>query len=148
MLDPRKILRQLSPALLRELFRRHNQLHAADWPGQDDRPQETPSSHLIYEAWRRLPETARQQIHTVLRDVHELADHAGIKVIAETVRSHHPERAWEFSGWAIPFLATLGVVMGSSGTSESGCRPGRSTPKAGHCFNPKGDCAIVTADLK
>ncbi len=98
MLDPRKILRQLSPALLRELFRRHNQLHAADWPGQDDRPQETPSSHLIYEAWRRLPETARQQIHTVLRDVHELADHAGIKVIAETVRSHHPERAWEFSG--------------------------------------------------
>lgn len=92
MFDPRKILRQLSIPLLKEFFRRRGELQDLPWSELKARS----GFQVICEAWQRLPEAARRDVHVQLSDVLEVADNKGMKAIAEALRAHHPDRIWEF----------------------------------------------------
>lgn len=92
MFDPRKILRQLSIPLLKEFFQRRGELQDLPWSELKARH----GFHPICEAWQRLPELARRDVHVQLRDVHKLADDKGMKAIAEAIRTRFPDRIWEF----------------------------------------------------
>lgn len=93
MFDPRKILRQLSIPLLKEFFRRRGELQDLPWSELKARRGFLP----ICEAWQRLPEPARRDVHVKLRDVQELADDKGMKAVVEAIRAHYPDRLWEFN---------------------------------------------------
>lgn len=84
--DPRKLLKQIANPLLHEFFRRRNELVDVPW--------DTLTEHRIepiYQAWQALPIPSQREVHTVLHDVHALADHRGLNVLKE-------EMFWERLG--------------------------------------------------
>jgi len=91
--DPRKILKQIANALLREFFTRRGELTDVPW--------DTLTEHKIepvFLSWQALPEEKLREVQMLLRDVNELADHRGVAVLAEGVLMRCPERAEEFRG--------------------------------------------------
>jgi hypothetical protein len=91
--DPRKMLKQLAIPLLRDFFRQRSELLDLPW----DELRASRRIDPIYDAWQRLPDAARREVHIGLRDIHGLADGKGLQVIAEAIRTHAPDRVWEFT---------------------------------------------------
>lgn len=78
--DPRKLLKQIANPLLREFFRRRNELLDVPW--------DTLTEHRIepiYQAWQALPTRSQREVQDVLRDVYALANHRGLSVLKEEV---------------------------------------------------------------
>jgi hypothetical protein len=92
MFDPRKTLRQLSIPLLKEFFGRRGELQDLPWSDLTARRGIQPLSVV----WQRLSEQARRDLHVQLRDVQAIADDNGLRAIAEALRTHYPQRMWEF----------------------------------------------------
>jgi len=89
--DPRRILKQIDNALLREFFTRRGELIEVPW--------DTLTEHKIepvFIAWQALPDDKQREVQMTLRDINELADHRGVAVLAEGILSRCPERAEEF----------------------------------------------------
>jgi len=89
--DPRKVLKQVSNALLAEFFGRQRALAGLPW-------QELGETNVepIFEAWQALPEEKRKAVQVVLQDVNEVADERGLRVLAEEIHRWSPERMGEF----------------------------------------------------
>ncbi len=66
--DPKRVLRQTSHHLLRDLFEVHQ--HELDIPWDDLRQTQVAE---IFDAWQALPEEGRREIEIVLQEVHEMA---------------------------------------------------------------------------
>ena len=90
--EPRKVLKQISKALLREFFQRRGELSDLPW----NTLTEADKVDVVYEAWHRLPDVRRRQIQLVFQDLVELADDRGMKVFAEEIQTNCPQRQWEF----------------------------------------------------
>lgn len=90
--DPRTLLKLIAVPLMHEFFQRRGELLELPWHELAERRQTLP----IYDAWQTLPEDRRRQVQTVLQDLLALADDRGMKVFAEEVRVHAPDRSWEF----------------------------------------------------
>lgn len=90
--DPRKVLRQVSNALLREFFRRRKELWDVPW----GRLRET-QIEPIFAGWQALPELKRQQVQVVFQDIHELATRRGPSVLAEEIRARCPDQVGRFT---------------------------------------------------
>lgn len=91
LFDPRKVLKHISNSLLREFFTRRNELADVPWDDLTEHRIEP-----IFEAWQALPERQKLEVQVILRDIHELADHRGLAVLAEEILWRCPERADEF----------------------------------------------------
>jgi len=89
--DPRKVLKHVSNALLRELFARRGELADVPWDDLTEHRIEP-----VFEGWQALPEQQKLEVQVILRDIHELADHRGLAVLAEEILWRCPERADEF----------------------------------------------------
>jgi hypothetical protein len=90
--DPRKVLKQIANALLREFFTRRGELADVPW--------DTLSEHRIepvFAAWQSLPDAKQRDVQMIIRDISELADHRGVAVLAEGILARHPDRAADFS---------------------------------------------------
>lgn len=90
--DPRKVLKQISKALLREFFQRRGELSDLPW----DTLTEAAKVDAVYEAWQRLPDIRRRQTQLIFQDLVELGDDRGMKVLAEEIQASCPQRKWEF----------------------------------------------------
>lgn len=93
--DPRKILKQISNPLLRDFFRRRDELGDVPW---DDLTEH--KIDPVFEAWQGLPEASQLQVQVILRDVNELTDHRGLAVLAEEILWRCPQHAEEFKAQA------------------------------------------------
>jgi len=77
--NPKRVLRQVSPPLLREFCERQDQPLDVKWDGDavvkvDD----------IFDAWQRLPDGPRRRIEVILHDVDDMASgDDGVRVIIE-----------------------------------------------------------------
>lgn len=91
--DPRAMLKQSSIPLLRQFFDRRGELQDLPW----EEMVESRQFNLIYHAWQALPDGDRRQVQTIFQELWELADEQGIRVFAEELRVHAPQRAWEFA---------------------------------------------------
>lgn len=89
--DPRKVLKHVANSLLREFFSRRGELAGVPW---DDLTEHRIDP--IFEGWQALPERQKLEVQVILRDIHELADHRGLAVLAEEILWRCPERADEF----------------------------------------------------
>lgn len=89
--DPRKVLKHVANSLLREFFSRRGELAGVPW---DDLTEHRIDP--IFEGWQALPERQKLEVQIILRDIHELADHRGLAVLAEEILWRCPERADEF----------------------------------------------------
>lgn len=89
--EPRRVLKQISKALLREFFQRRGDLSDLPW----DTLTESDKVDVVYEAWYRLPDVRRRQTQLVFQDLVELADDRGMKVLAEEIQANCPQRQWE-----------------------------------------------------
>jgi hypothetical protein len=90
--DPRKVLRHISNALLREFFTRRGELLDVSWEELTEHKIEP-----VFEAWQALPEKQKLDVQVILRDIAELADHRGVASLVELVREGLPNRAEEFA---------------------------------------------------
>ena len=90
--DPRKVLKQISNELLRELFSRRSQLQEVSW-GELSETNIEP----IFAAWQQLPGGQAKEVQVILQDVNELADERGLSVLAEEVQRRCPERMPELA---------------------------------------------------
>lgn len=89
--DPRKVLKQIDNPLLREFFRRRDELEDVPW---DDL---TPHRiEPIFDAWQALPDEARNDVHNVMQQVHDLADPRAIQILAEELGYRAGDRLAEF----------------------------------------------------
>lgn len=89
--DPRKVLKQIDNALLREFFSRRNELEGIPWGDLTPHRIEP-----IFDAWQQLPDEARNDIHNVMQQVHDLADPRAIRILAEEVGYRLRARLAEF----------------------------------------------------
>jgi len=89
--DPRKVLKHIANPLLREFFTRRGELDAVPWDELTEHRIEP-----VFEAWQALGEVSKLQVQIILRDIHELADHRGLAVLAEELRWRCPEGLDEF----------------------------------------------------
>ena len=94
LFDPRKVLRQVSNALLKESFGRRGELEEVPWG-------ELKETHIgpIFDGWQALPDDDRNEVQVLLQDVNELADERGLGVLAEEIQWRAPERLKEFGQW-------------------------------------------------
>jgi len=90
--DPRKMLRQISNALLREFFEQRGELGDVPWNELTETKIEP-----IFEAWQALPDGKCKEVQVVLHDINELADERGLSVLAEEIGWRSPERMHEFT---------------------------------------------------
>lgn len=82
--NPRRVLRQISPPLLKEFFERQKQPLDVKW---DDRS--NAKADDIFDAWQRLPDGPRKDIEMVFHDIDEIAKgDEGLKVIHEEAMCH------------------------------------------------------------
>lgn len=89
--DLHHTFRGFSPGLLGEFFRRRGELLKVPWDGP--RLNGAPQPHL---EWMKLPKSKRLETQLIFHDIHSLADHRGLKVMAEEVNRHCPHRRDEF----------------------------------------------------
>jgi len=90
--DPRKVLKHISNSLLREFFvEQRNELRNVPWDDLTEHKIEP-----VFEAWQDLPEQQKLEIQIILRDIHTLADHRGVAVLAEEILWRCPDRAEAF----------------------------------------------------
>jgi hypothetical protein len=94
LFDPRKVLRQVSNALLKEFFSRRGELEEVPW-------EELKETHIgpIFDGWQALPDDDRNEVQVLLQDVNELADERGLSVLAEEIQWRAPQRLKEFGQW-------------------------------------------------
>ena len=94
LFDPRKVLRQVSNALLKEFFSRRGELEEVPWD-------ELKETHIgpIFDGWQALPDDDRNEVQVLLQDVNELADERGLGVLAEEIQRRAPQRLKEFGQW-------------------------------------------------
>jgi len=90
--DPRRVLRQVSNALLRPFFQRHQLADAVPWSRLGE-------THIepIFAAWHQLPEPQRRAVYGVLRGIHSLADDRGMKALGEQIHARQPDRVARFA---------------------------------------------------
>ncbi len=91
--DPRYVLRQMAKPLLREFFRRRNELLDLPWDELKDAKDIEP----IYAAWQRLPDDSRWQVQVIFRDLALLSDHRGLRAFAGEIQARAPHLAWQFA---------------------------------------------------
>ena len=89
--DPRTLLKQIAMPLLQQFFARRGELLDLPWDELREKKHICP----IYAAWQRLPESRRRAAQAVLHDITTAATDQGIKVFAEEVNTHAPQRDWE-----------------------------------------------------
>lgn len=89
--DPRRILKQIANALLREFFTRRGELTDVPWDTLTEHKVEP-----VFQGWQALEDEKQREVQMILRDVSELADHRGVAVLAEGVLQRCRERADEF----------------------------------------------------
>lgn len=92
--DPRKILKQVSNALLKQFFTERGELLDIRW----DELTET-KIEPIFDRWQSLTEAQRTDVQLILQDVNELADERGLSVLAEEIGLRFPQRVAEFAAW-------------------------------------------------
>lgn len=90
--DPRKVLKDVSNGLLRELFTQRGVLQDVSWDEMDE-------THIepMFEGWQKMPERDRLEVQVILQDVNELADERGLNVLVEVVQGWAPERVAELA---------------------------------------------------
>lgn len=79
--DPRRVLRKISNALLRQCYERHGAADGIPW----DELRET-QIEPMFSAWQQMPDDKRRHIQLVLQDINELADERGMVVLVEELR--------------------------------------------------------------
>ena len=89
--EPRKILKQISNELLHAFFTERGQLLDVPWDELTEHKIEP-----VYEAWQSLPEHDQFEVQIILRDIHDLADHRGLAVLAEEILWRCPDHAEDF----------------------------------------------------
>ena len=90
--DPRKVLRDVSNGLLRDLFARRGVLKDIPW----DKMAETQVAP-VFEGWQKMPEPDRLEVQVILQDVNELAGERGMNVLIEEVHRWAPDRVGELA---------------------------------------------------
>ena len=117
LFDPRKVLRQVSNALLKEFFSRRGELEEVPWD-------ELKETHIgpIFDGWQALPDDDRNEVQVLLQDVNELADERGLGVLAEEIQWRAPQRLKEFGRWE----GRMDRVMWVDPESAGGLRGGRA----------------------
>ena len=93
--QPKRFFRHAPNRLLQRYFADRNLLHEVDF----DALTET-QVDLIYEAWLKLPEDARNVIEQDFQDIDELATEAGSKAILDEARWHGEDLAQQFASLA------------------------------------------------
>jgi hypothetical protein len=103
--NPKRVLRQLSPPLLKEFFDQMGSPLAVDWSAA--------TAHTIddaFVAWQNLPDQQRKAIEVVFHDVHDMVTEDGLRVIIEEavrcgedltpslalMASRHDQALWTF----------------------------------------------------
>lgn len=82
--NPRRVLRQISPPLLKEFFERQKQPLDVKWDDLSNAKVDD-----IFDAWQRLPDGPRKDIEMVFHDIDEIAKgDEGLKVIHEESLCH------------------------------------------------------------
>lgn len=76
--NPKRVLRQISNPLLKSFFERQGHPLDVDW----DSLAETQVDD-IFDEWQRLPSDQRKAVEVILRDVHEMANEDGTRIIIE-----------------------------------------------------------------
>jgi len=89
--DPRRILKQIANALLREFFSRRGELMDVPWDTLTEHKVEP-----VFQGWQALEDEKQREVQMILRDVNELADHRGMAVLAEGILWRCQARAQEF----------------------------------------------------
>ena len=79
--DPRRVLRKISNALLRQCYERHGAADGIPW----DELRET-QVEPMFAAWQQMPDDKHRHIQLVLQDINELADERGMVVLVEELR--------------------------------------------------------------
>ena len=95
--DPKKVLRQTSHHLLRDLFEVHH--HELDVPWDDLKQTQV---NEIFDAWQALPEEGRRTIEIILQEVHEMADRSGDgirAIVEEAIRRENQELIDDIEGY-------------------------------------------------
>jgi len=86
--DPRRVLRQISKALLRQFFERQGESLSVPW---EEELAESVKAELAYQGWQQLPDEPRQEIQMLLRDLWQLADDRGMRVLTDELEFHAGE---------------------------------------------------------
>lgn len=79
--DPKRILRQISNTLLREVFVIHGHNLEVPWAELSETKVDK-----VFSAWQELPESANQAIEIVLHEISEMASEDGVRAIVEEAR--------------------------------------------------------------
>ncbi len=90
---PRRILRQISIALLQQFFTGRGELCSLPW----DELKEGRRIEPIYDAWQQLPDERRCQVQAIFRKLVAAADEHGLRAFAELLRVHDPDNAWKLA---------------------------------------------------
>ena len=90
--DPRKVLRDVSNGLLRDLFAQRGVIKDMPWDEMDETHVEP-----VFEGWQKMPERERLAVQVILQDVNELAGERGLNVLVEEVQRWAPERVSELA---------------------------------------------------
>jgi len=90
--DPRRLLKQISPPLLRLFFSRRRELAGIDWEEF-----KSTNGKQLTKAWQDLPDEKRKQFQVILQDVAELADERGLRIIAAEIARQAQRRVSEFT---------------------------------------------------
>ncbi len=92
LFDPKKVLKQTSGSLRRQLFTERFPLAGVPWDVLEEMDVEP-----IFQAWQQLPDLQRDEVQVLLQDLNDLSEERGLSVLAEEVRARCPDRADEFA---------------------------------------------------
>ena len=91
--DPRQVLKKAAKPLLRDFFARRGELQDLPW----DKLKETNDVDVIYDAWQRLPDDRRHEVHTLLQDLVALAKAPCTRAFAQDIEANNPDESWKFT---------------------------------------------------
>jgi len=114
--DPRYVMKQVSNALLQDLF--EGQMHTVDVPW--DELKET-QVEPIFEAWQAMEEESCLTVGLILHDVFEMANEVGVQAIFEVAKQHgHDDLLSELDGYVSVFdIAMWTCLRAASVWSEA-----------------------------
>jgi hypothetical protein len=148
--DPRKVLKQISNALLRQFFNARGELTDVAWDKLDETDVQP-----VFEAWEALPVIAGQEVRLILKDVNELADERGLSALADAIAVRVPHRVEEFAAVESrsdkAMWAYLNMPAAFADASRLAQADTMATGRYWHKRNglPKSDAALpVTDDMK
>ena len=140
--SPKQFLRQVPNPLLKAFFDRRGELTDIDWDALGEM-----DADPVFEAWQRLPETARAQVERLFRSVSDLSSAQGIQTLIEEGLFHRLDLTASLNGFRGFHEKAFWAYLNHEKVFVSAGRLNRADHLNGRYWRRRTDLPAKTPDL-